>query len=465
MTVLAVDPAQYADAATQMSRVADTTGGSIRGLAAALGSSGGMGGSDNAGTEWSHSYDESARSAMEAAAGLVNGTGQVAVLLHATGQNHADADTSSTVGGRGGRFPAAPRAARISTPRLPQAGGGSGGGPPGWSLVAGLVGYAWPNGHQDRLHAAQAAWNSAAAELTNGTSVAGSAASKVSVQRSPEVAQASAACTAVSTHAGELARVFQRIGSSCAEYATHLDDAHHEILATLKELMIETAAIEAAGAAFAIFTVGLDEVAAQAAVATRIATAAAKIRRVIEALVDGARAVAASVRGFAARAVEIASKMKPFEEAVVKRAGTQAVNDIGETGAATADNLAGSIRNVNPGGGQTNCVNCVVTTDRMLDGEKVSAALGEPRPVTDLQDYFGAKFKPMSGQGQIESIMDKAGDGARGVVFGYRGPDQVGHVFNVVNQRGIVRFLDGQSGSVGTFGNQGYIQSYLMRYR
>ena len=34
----------------------------------------------------------------------------------------------------------------------------------------------------------------------------------------------------------------------------------------------------------------------------------------------------------------------------------------------------------------------------------------------------------------IESDMLAAGSGARGTVFGSRGPGQVGHVFNVVNQ-------------------------------
>lgn len=46
--------------------------------------------------------------------------------------------------------------------------------------------------------------------------------------------------------------------------------------------------------------------------------------------------------------------------------------------------------------------------------------------------------------------MTNAGSGARGIVFGARG-DGVGHVFNVVNQRGTVRFLDGQTGKAASF--------------
>lgn len=41
-----------------------------------------------------------------------------------------------------------------------------------------------------------------------------------------------------------------------------------------------------------------------------------------------------------------------------------------------------------------------------------------------------------------------AGNGDWGIVYGSYGPDQSGHVFNVVNQNGTIRFWDGQSGKV-----------------
>ncbi|GAB2651298.1 hypothetical protein GCM10027169_16190 [Gordonia jinhuaensis] len=333
MTVIDVDTDEYAAAASQMATVAGGFGASVSDLSGALGASSGMGGSDHAGVEWAHAYDESARSAMQAAAGLVNGTGQIAQLLHASGANHAHADASSISGGGGGSdFPAAPAPAKIGQQSVPSAAGGSGGGPPGWSLVQGLVGYAWPNGHQDRLHAAQAAWNAAASGLTSATSGATSAAAKISAQRSPEVESAAAACTQANTQTGELAGVFRQIGSSCADYAAHLDHAHHEIISTLKDLVEQTAIIEGVGGFFAVFTGGMDEIAAQAAVYGRILKAAAKIRTVIEALIEAARGVAASIRGFGAKALEVVSKMKPFEEAVAKRAGVdEAESAVGAT--------------------------------------------------------------------------------------------------------------------------------------
>jgi len=138
-------------------------------------------------------------------------------------------------------------------------------------------------------------------------------------QQSPEVPAAVATCQQVGTHLGDLSSVLTQIGGSCGDYAAHLDQAHHEILSELNNLIIQTAAIEAGGAVLAFFTVGLDEIAAQAAVAARIATVAARIRRIIEVLIEAARAVATAVRGFGGQALAILGKLKPLIEAGAKR--------------------------------------------------------------------------------------------------------------------------------------------------
>lgn len=293
MPTLVVDPAQYAEAASGMSSVAEAAHSAVSLLAGELGGSSGMGGSDNAGVEWSNSYDEGAQAALKAAASAVGAAGNVALRLHATGENHSHADASATIGGGDASLPGPPTPPTLSAPSPPSAAGGSGGGPPGWSLVEGLVGYIWPNGHQDRLHAADGAWKAAAAQLDSAAGPTSAAASAASAQKSPESAAAAQACTDTGNHLRELSSVFTQIGSSCSEYAAHLDEAHHEILSELNSLITQTVAIEAAGAVFAVFTGGLDEIAAQAAVAARIATAAAKIRRIIEVLIEAARAVAA----------------------------------------------------------------------------------------------------------------------------------------------------------------------------
>jgi Papain fold toxin 1, glutamine deamidase len=78
-----------------------------------------------------------------------------------------------------------------------------------------------------------------------------------------------------------------------------------------------------------------------------------------------------------------------------------------------------------------------------------------------LETQFGGRFGAASTNSGIEQQMLKAGDGARGIVFGSRGPDEGGRVFNVVNQNGKVRFLDGQTGKPAVF--DGYQSFHLLK--
>ncbi|WP_350316719.1 hemagglutinin repeat-containing protein [Pectobacterium aroidearum] len=125
----------------------------------------------------------------------------------------------------------------------------------------------------------------------------------------------------------------------------------------------------------------------------------------------------------------------------------------GMKGAGVTGESAGTIRNVNPGypvSGRThNCVNCSIATDATLAGNPASAlpiysTKGVPLPV--LEKHYGTKFKYVSSTENIIQQMTNAGSGSRGIVYGSYGVGQPGHVFNVVNQNGVVRFLDGQSG-------------------
>ena len=321
MPTLVVDPAQYAHAAESMTSVAHSAHSAVSSLANELGASSGMAGSDNAGTAWADGYDQGARAALSAAASAVGAVGNIATRLHATGENHAHADASSVIGGGGdGSLGAAPTPPTMSAPSVPSSAGGNGGGPPGWSLVEGLVGYVWPNGHQDRLHAADAAWKAAAAQLQDAAGPTSTAASAVSAQQSPESAAAAQACTDTGSHLRELSSVFTELGSSCSEYAAHLDQAHHEIIHELEVLLAQTVAIEAVSAIAGFFTAGIGELAGQAVETARLTAAAAKIRGIIEALIAAARAVAASIGRVAGRAGELLSKLKPMEEGAVKQA-------------------------------------------------------------------------------------------------------------------------------------------------
>ncbi|MQA21316.1 toxin glutamine deamidase domain-containing protein [Rugamonas rivuli] len=121
---------------------------------------------------------------------------------------------------------------------------------------------------------------------------------------------------------------------------------------------------------------------------------------------------------------------------------------------------AGSIRAINVGGGTKNCINCSIATDATLAGHRASALLGGPCRIDVLEKFFGAQFGEPGAISKVIEVLTSAGPGARGIVFGMRGSG-VGHVFNAVNQKGVVRFLDGQTGYAAVL--DGYIHFRFLR--
>ncbi len=154
----------------------------------------------------------------------------------------------------------------------------------------------------------------------------------------------------------------------------------------------------------------------------------------------GASTLAKSATRNTARASEVAES----------GAGQAAIKPLPGGGPAAERGLAGSIRNVNPTGGGMNCVNCAIAGDATLAGNAASALPGGATSIGVLERTFGGTFQAMSGPMEIGSILSQSGNGARGIVFGESlTAGQPGHVFNVINQGGTIRFLDAQAGGLG----------------
>jgi RHS repeat-associated protein len=101
---------------------------------------------------------------------------------------------------------------------------------------------------------------------------------------------------------------------------------------------------------------------------------------------------------------------------------------------------------INPGGGKTNCRACVISLDQLMASGARSNAIPTLERGSEkvIEDFYGRRFRNRSFS-NIVNDMQKAGPGARGIVWG-RDP-QGGHVFNVTNLDGRVTFLDGQTGN------------------
>ncbi|WP_331730889.1 RHS repeat-associated core domain-containing protein [Streptomyces sp. NBC_01174] len=103
-------------------------------------------------------------------------------------------------------------------------------------------------------------------------------------------------------------------------------------------------------------------------------------------------------------------------------------------------------KRINPTGGRTNCRACVISVDQMFATGASSNALPniERGGLDVIENFYGRKFRNRSFSNIVTDVQ-KAGDGARGIVWGQDA--QGGHVFNVINRGGRVTFLDGQIGN------------------
>lgn len=107
---------------------------------------------------------------------------------------------------------------------------------------------------------------------------------------------------------------------------------------------------------------------------------------------------------------------------------------------------AGGFRlsDINKVEGNMNCVNSAIATDNLLKGTPSSALNSGATQLGVLESFYGTKFRHGLNIEGVNKLIPSSGK--RGIVFGNRGNGKVGHVFNVVNQEGTIKFLDGQMG-------------------
>ena len=107
---------------------------------------------------------------------------------------------------------------------------------------------------------------------------------------------------------------------------------------------------------------------------------------------------------------------------------------------------AGALSDINALGGTMNCVACAAQADLMLRGLPYgTASLAGPASILEL----GTNWTAVSGEMEVGSVLSQAGNGSTGIVFGESLTGDVGHVWNAVNNGGVINFIDAQAGGGG----------------
>jgi hypothetical protein len=239
----------------------------------------------------------------------------VASMLGQTARNYAAAEAASTADERyvvDATLAALPPA--LAPYFLPvclpsSAVGGSGGPPSGWSLVEHLVGYVWPNGHQDRLRRAASAWRSSGQALRHAADNSVDACRLALTNGLPEADDIWTVCEGMAGRLRRVGELHGAVGTACDELAAHLDEVHAQVIGELESLLAWSAGIQVLGGLLSIVSFGTAEAPTQAAEAGRIASAAARISQLIERFVALARAAAQSVVALSERADQISAEL------------------------------------------------------------------------------------------------------------------------------------------------------------
>lgn len=406
------DPDLWQSAA---SAVGDRVGPALADAAGALNGTlaqcGGMAGSDPAGHAWAAAYDPAAADLASALADATNACFQLAAMLQASGYNYAAAEAASdptrtipapspSPSRASGPFGYSWQAGIHFAPTPPPAAGGGVGAPHGWHLIASVIGYLWPNGHQDTLHAMSAAWQVTADNLAPALDGMSDATTIVRDHGGPEADQVMMVLADTYTHLSALQDTCHQLADACDDYAHHLDAAHHAIIAELEDLLTWTAAIEGAGGLFAVITAGISEALAQGGEATRIAISAGRIGPMIAGLIEAAGTIANRIRNITETISETASNLRTLANAKIQDAVTNTVNTLPHLEPALAGTpglRAGTLIRDGEGVGRT--AKTAGTTGRAAE----EATTTDLPALTSSQRQLESKFKHAADFGVSES--------------------------------------------------------------
>lgn len=309
------------------------------GLESGLSGSGGMAGTDPAGSQWASSYDGAADTVHSLVGDLGNAAITLAALLQRTGFNHGMAESASDPTRS---VPTPPDDTRYTpdpsdVPGLPSAHGSSSGPPALWWLVQHTVGYVWPNGDPGKLRSAANAWSTAGNAVGATTSFISEALSAIATQQSLETSDAFTVCESMADHINDVASACQQLAKACTDFANGVDKAHHDIESELESLAEWTAGIEAGGFLVGLITAGGGELGAQGVEAARVAATASRIGRIIQALIDLAGVVARTVANVITDVAQAAERLKVILGARLSRAITELVARLPGVGGDAAD--------------------------------------------------------------------------------------------------------------------------------
>lgn len=234
---ITVDTAVLDTAGTDVITAFNTFTAAVNAALAALGSTGGMTGTDPAGLIVGKVYDSVAQGAVEGVLDAANGCARIGDLLRTSAFNYVIANHYAAIRPGGGP-PTKPAATKPFSAHLPPKGEGSlSSAPFGWGLIQSIIGMVWPNGDPGRMRAAATTWNSLAGSAQTFDAALVMPQHNATGQEIPEKGQISTAFGDATGAVTGLGSVTGKIAGQLNGYAQHVDDAHTHLRRLIDEAL------------------------------------------------------------------------------------------------------------------------------------------------------------------------------------------------------------------------------------
>jgi hypothetical protein len=285
-----------------------------------------MAGDASLAASFAAAYDEAASSALAAVGDLVDAFSACGRLTTASLDNHGHAENRSVISGRT-VFTGAPCVAGYVAElpcSLPSTLGGDLGGIPSWAawILDQVEGFVWPDADTALLREAAAAWRAASYQVADLSAYCATAIRSWSPLRSPELPIATEVAESVAARCHAVADQCAVVARACDAYADHVEAQREEILDLVHDLLRDAVIIEGIGIVLGAFTAGTTTAGATALNAARVAAAAPRFLRVIEALRSLASTCAVPLRLAAAALRDVRESLAVFRSVRVTLAST-----------------------------------------------------------------------------------------------------------------------------------------------
>ncbi len=319
MTKLDVSGAGYVDGSALLHDGNVWAASHLRRLADGLAGTGSMAGDSSFADAWAREYDGAAAAALLSFTDAVTALGNLGRLALASWENHTRAERASTYGGVALVDEVALGThdwveVRPSAP--PTVLGGDPSSLPGWAntILDHVEGFVWPDADLDRLRSAAATWRAAAEGLDDVATFPGRAVDALWSECSPEILPATAAIGRLRLAIDDLADQCRDLAGLCEGYASAVEEQRAAILDLVEEMLVEAAAIQAAGFLLGLVSFGAGNGGAVAVNLARIAAASPRFTHLLVLLRRYADDAAEALSGTRVAMAGVGARLKPMSD-------------------------------------------------------------------------------------------------------------------------------------------------------